>query len=371
MKIIFDANPLLGQKSGVGYLTLSLIEAIAKNHPNDVELVGHYFNFLGKKDIAGLPQSSNISYKKTTLVPTKIINILRRFGIELPFEFFCREKSDVMLFTNFVSYPTLRKTNQVLFIHDASYIDTPQYVATANARHLKRYVPKSIKRANQIITISEFSKKRIKELYSPIIPISVMEVPPLNSIAKDDRVFKKYAIPKQYLLFIGTIEPRKNILRLLNSYREIIRTREVALVLSGGKGWNDSEIIDEINSIKASGAQLITTGYITNEEKSALLASATVYVQPSLYEGFGMPILEAMQAGAPVACSDLEVFREVAEDSAEYFDQESPKSISESILKILDNKNHREQLMKKSVKRYNSYPTWVEVSEKLLNKIQL
>ena len=106
-RMLFDANPLVSNnKSGIGYLAERLIDSLAKTHPDNLELVGHYFNYLGRKDVSRLPARPNLRYKSTTLVPTKLLNILRRIGIELPYELFARTKADIVLFPNFVSMPT-------------------------------------------------------------------------------------------------------------------------------------------------------------------------------------------------------------------------------------------------------------------------
>lgn len=250
MKVVFDANPLIGQKTGVGYLTFSLIKALAEKYPGDLELVGHYFNFLNKKDTSELPLANNIRYKKTTFFPTKALSILRKFGIEMPIEIFCRENADTYLFTNFVSLPTIRRKRQVLFIHDLSFVDVPQFVSSANGDFLRRYVPRSILRSSQIFTISSFSKKRIEQIYKPTNPVEIISVPADISNKVDESIFSTHSIPKDFILFVGTLEPRKNLKTLLEAYKAIFEKTGVALVLAGGKGWKDEDLVNTINELQ-------------------------------------------------------------------------------------------------------------------------
>lgn len=363
MKLIFDANPLLGKKTGVGYLTESLVECISNKYGNDVEFIGHYFNFLGLKDESGLPKSDKIRYKRSILFPTKLLNILRKIGIELPYEIFTKTKADVHLFTNFVSMPSLFKTSTALFIHDLSFVDLPQYVASRNGEFLRRFVPKSLKRATSVFTISEFTKKRIIEEYKYDRSIIVIPVPPEK--IKETRVDKliNLKIPEKFLLFVGTLEPRKNIQNLLDAYSNIYKSTSISLVLVGGKGWNDESIEQKIQKLKEEKIPLITTGYVTESEKTALYKNATLYIQPSHYEGFGMPILEAMNMGAPVACSNIPVFKEVAAEAAVYFNQNDITDIQNKVISLLKNDNELSKLRVLSKKRINEYPDWDKVAE--------
>jgi glycosyltransferase involved in cell wall biosynthesis len=369
MKVVFDANPLMGQKTGVGYLTFSLIKALAEKYPNDIELVGHYFNFLNKKDTSELPIACNIRYKKTTLFPTKALGVLRKLGIELPIELFCRENTDTYLYTNFVSLPSIKQRKQVLFIHDLSFFDVPQFVSSANGGFLKRYVPKSILRSSQIFTISNFSKKRIEQIYKPSIPVEIISVPSDVSNEADESIFSVHSIPNNFILFVGTLEPRKNLKTLLEAYKVIYEKTGISLVLAGGKGWKDEDLVNSINELQNLNLPIINTGYISDAQKTALFKSTTLYVQPSLYEGFGMPILESMSLGAPVLCSNLPVFREVAEDCASYFDPKSSEDLAKKAVEIITNKDLQKEMKKKSLARKNNYPTWSDVASQVFSKL--
>lgn len=373
-KLLFDANPLASNnKSGVGYLTQRLIESLADLAPNELELTGHYFNFLRAKDVsAALSVRPNLHYKATVLIPTKVLNGLRRLGIELPFSWFARTSADVVLFPNFVSMPTGKGKINVVAVHDISFVDCPEYVSERNGSFLRRWVPVSVRRADIVLTISEFTKSRIMEVYNvPAEKIHVMHVPPAKPVRPDPNTLKKFGITSSYLLFVGTLEPRKNIQTLLSAYDQLpdsIR-QKYTLVLVGGKGWKDEAIHTTITELQSKGRRIVWTGYATEAEKSALYENSVFCIQPSHYEGFGMPILEAMSYGKPVLCSDLPVFHEVAGDAATYFATSSVAALAEKILQLITNPDQLVELSDRATKKMISIPGWNDVAQDVYRRI--
>lgn len=373
MKIVFDANPITqNTKSGVGYFTASLIRALSNNSPEKTRLIGHYFNFLDRKSITGLPQASNISYVHSKLFPTKLLNIGRRLGFQPPIELFSRQSADITLFTNFTAMPTVLGGKRVSIIYDVSYIDCPEYAPDRLVSYLRKWVPYTVRASDLIIVNSEFTKQRlINEYKIDENKVEVIPIPPIEHSTPDNKIHKKQNIDRKYILFVGTIEPRKNIEALLDAYAKLDKNLKgvYALVLAGGKGWKDNGILQQIVDLQNQGLNIIQTGYVTDAEKSALYEKATLCVQPSLYEGFGMPILEAMSYDKPVACSDIAVFREIAGDSASYFEPSSPDSIAKSISKILTDNTLQRKLIQESKKRIENYPTWDKIGRELYDKL--
>ncbi len=372
VKIIFDANPLVLPKSGVGHFTHELVQSLAVAHPEEVALTGHYFNFLGAKKPAGLPHALNIEYRTTRLFPTKLLNLLRRFGLQLPLEFFIRQKADVVLFTNYGSLPTLRKPLRMVVVHDLGFVDCPQFIAAGNRSFLRKWVPYSIRHSDVILTISEFTKQRIAQEYGvPEGRIHVVPIPPGKMPEPDDKVIGRLGLSGGYMLFVGTIEPRKNILGLVEAYDRLPAelSKRFPLVLAGGKGWNDETTLARIEELRAKGLRIIQTGYVSNRERTALFRHATLCVQPSHYEGFGMPILEAMAEGKPVICSDLAVFHEVAGDVGVFFDQNDPDSIAAAMTRVLKDPELQQKMGKAGKDRVASYKTWASIADDLYELI--
>lgn len=368
ISLLFDANPLIQNKTGVGYFLENVVATWATNKPENLNIYGHYFNFLGKKAVPPLPGSPMVKYTSSKFFPTKLVGLMRRLGMQLPYEFFTRQRPSITLFTNFVSFPTIINTLNAVIIYDLSFVDCPDYVSDKNRAYLQKWVPISIKKADVIVTISEFTKQRIIDVYN-VSPknIYVTPIPPVSHVKSDTNVYAKHDIEKDYILFVGTIEPRKNLNTLLDAYLKLPDNlkNEHQLVLAGGKGWKDEEIVKKITQFQKTGLRIVSTGYVSDAEKSALYEGATICVLPSHYEGFGMPVLEAMSYGKPVLCSDLDVFKEIAGNSVEYFDTSNSENLSKKITEILSDAQKRNQLSKKSHELISGYSSWTEVTDGL------
>ena len=366
--IIFDANPLVVNKTGVGMYTERLINALADN--KDIELVGYYYNFLNRKHPT-LPTPNNTTYKAITLVPGKVINMLRRIGIDVPVELLAKKPADIALYPNFIAQPSLFGAKSYAVLHDLSFITHPEFAAERNRRDLERFVPKTLKRCAGIVTVSEVSKKAIIDHYDyPANKILVTPIPPEKKYEitsdKSIRIIKGLGITRPYILFLGTLEPRKNLFGLLEAYRispEL--NQKYSLVLAGGMDWKFEDIKQKITLMQQSGLSVIHCGYVDRDERAALYQEASLFTLPSHEEGFGMPILEAMQYGVPVAISDIPVFHEVAGSGAVYFNQNQPKSIAKTILSVLNDKSMQLSLARESEKILKRH-SWQDVAKSVL-----
>ncbi len=369
LTLLFDVSPLANnKKSGVGYYTERLLVALATKYPNDLRIVGHYFNFLDKKDIS-LPELPNVTYHRTKYFPSKAINILRRVGIELPLEFFVHTKGDFAVYPNFVSPPSLRKVPSAVIIHDLGYLDCPEYLQPGNRSFLERYVPKSINRSRLIITISEATKAAIQHHYGTVdSKFIITPIPPPKGSVE---VTEPSGITGKFILFISTLEPRKNFIGLVRAYMLLPEAtrKEYGLVLAGGPGWDVDADLAEIKKLQDSGENIVTTGYISEQEKAWLLKNASLFVLPSHYEGFGMPIIEAMQVGTPTAVSDIAVFREVSGDASVFFDHNEPAAIAQSIDTVLHDESLQSKLRDLGFRQVAKLD-WDTIAEKVYQRIQ-
>lgn len=375
IKIVFDAGPLVnGNLTGVGRATAGLISALASAFPDDVVLVGHYFNFLGRKHPITLPTAANIRYRRTVLIPGKVFNMLRRMRFPVPYELLTKERADFHLFPGFLGWPSLFKTPSAPFIHDITYIDYPEYMNDPALFDLKTIMPQTIRRAAFILTNSESSKSGICREYSlGQKPILVEHIPPVGAIeisqAEADVRIQKLGITKLFLLFFGTLEPRKNLVGLLDAYSLLPETirNEHCLVIGGGKGWKDDEILAKIEKLRADGQCIIQTGYVSDEDRAALFMKAAIYLMPSHYEGFGMQLLEGMQYKTPMIVSDIPVLREVGAGAAIYA-QTDAQSIATAIEKLLGNDATRRSLIVAGQKRLKDF-SWPKVAHEVYEEI--
>lgn len=369
LKILYDASPLVnGAKSGVGYYSYNLLDALAQHHPDDIEIVAHYFDFLGRRRGVSLPKHPNIRYVRSRILPGKALNIMRRVGLQLPLELLFKTQGDVAVFPNFVSLPSLTGIPTVVAIHDLCYEDVPQYVSEKNRNFLQRFVPKSVRSAAGIITISESSKRAIQKHYGQQPNIIVAGIPPVPPTNTDEREIN--GLQKDFILFVSTLEPRKNVISLVKGY-ELLPDKlkkKHALVLAGGTGWDMEADLEYIRQSQASGSNIVMAGYVSDQEKEWLYNHAALFAMPSHYEGFGMPILEAMIRGIPTAVSDIDVFHEVADDASIYFDKDNPADIARTMEQILTNNKLRQDLIKKGTKRVNTY-SWEETAAQIYKEL--
>jgi glycosyltransferase involved in cell wall biosynthesis len=367
MKVIFDASPMIVEQTGIAFYTERLAVNLAKNYP-EMQLQGFYYNFLGRRDTSHMPRLSNLTYMGASIIPSKIVYQLRRWGIEFPIETLSLTRADFILYPNILGYPSLFGTPSACVIHDLTYIDLPEYVSAKLRSDLVRFVPKQIKRSKFIITVSAFTKQRIVDYYgvdpknivvTPIPPEPARAIPAKQCQA----MLHDLGVTKPYILFVGTIEPRKNITNLINAFLAMpkLLQQEYQLVIAGRIGWNCEREVARLQEVTGNGSNIIHLGYVTNETKDVLYQSAVLFSSASHYEGFGMPVLEAMNHGIPCALSNIPVFTEVADDAAEYFDQDDPQAIATVLANVLQDDAKRAQLSKKALAHVASY-NWERVA---------
>jgi len=376
IRILFDASPLLVNKTGVAYYTERLITQLAKDYPDKIVLTGFYYNFLGKRSSDHFPKAKNLHYHEISFIPSRVVYQLRRWGIEFPVEFLVRRKCDFILYSNFLGYPSTLHTPSASVIHDVTFLDLPAYVSAKNQSDLQRFVPREIKRSYFTITVSEFTKQRLIYVYGTYKEnIMVTPIPPEKpkkvDIAEIGTTLEIFGIDKPFILFLGTVEPRKNIVKLIEAYMRLpdITRQTYKLVIAGRIGWNCDAEIAKIESAKAQGYDVLHLGYVNEDQRAVLYKSASLFVHTSHYEGFGMPVLEAMAYGVPCAVSDIDIFHEVAGDTVSYFNQENPNSISSSIHKMLTDVHLRDRLRKEGQEHAESY-SWEKVSHSLYKEIE-
>jgi glycosyltransferase involved in cell wall biosynthesis len=374
IKILFDAGPMLDHhRTGVGFYVNNMLNSLQQHYSDNLDLNGYYFN-LWHRNPDKSPKDSDITFKEIRFMPGKLISLCRRFGFQPFLELFIRQKSDIILFTNYVSLPQLSKRKTVLIIYDVSFLDVPEYTQEVNLRYLQRFCPPSINSADAIITISEFTKERILHHFPNLTaPIIVTHIPPLELASSATLAFLPKRLAdlgihtKRYLLHVGTIEPRKNLENLLDAYSQLspeIKT-SYALVLAGGRGWKDEAIMQRIANLQTQKLDIIMTGYTSESEKNALYANAACLVMASHYEGFGMPILEAMQHAIPTAISDIAVFHEVANDSSIYFNKDDPHDIAEKLTILLTDQSKASVLTESARQHLKSF-SWQVNAEQIL-----
>ena len=373
MRIGIDArtilNPEKGEAIGVGHYTYQLIRNLLElDGQNEYVL---FFDFhVREKDIKKFTKP-NVKikfypfsdYKK--YLPGAYSEILGTATLN-------KEKLDVLHTTSPHSrIPMGYRGKSIVTFHDLSIYRIPQcYPKLSNTKERAIYNLMSGK-ADKIIAVSQSTKKDVEEIFK--IPSEKIEViySGLDKRFFEDlkidsqKVLEKYGITKKYILFLGTLEPSKNVVRLLEAFAKFKKKSnpsagennsksDYQLVLAGKRGWLSQEYLRIIKDLGIN-KDIIFTGYIIGDELVPLFKNAQFFVMPSLYEGFGMTILEAFATGTPSIVSKVSSIPEIAGDAAYFVDPMNTDEISEALLKFSQDENLRDEYRKKGLEQVKKF----------------
>lgn len=267
------------------------------------------------------------------------------------------------------------KLPQCLVVHDLAFLHYPSHIKKSQLFFFKRYVPKFLKKAKSIATVSEFSKRDISHHYKTdprkinVVYSAAKEIfkPVAIEIAEETK--NKYANGKEYFLYVGAIHPRKNLLNLLKAF-SIFKKRQrsnIKLILAGRLAWKYDFFMQNLKKYKYRD-DVIMLGYLCEDELVKIIASSYALLYPSLLEGFGVPILEAMKCNVPVITSSHSSMEEIAKDAALYADAENFEDIAENMIRIYKDENLRKELIEKGKMIAPQY-SWQRTAELLWQSI--
>ncbi len=349
MPIYIDVSAAVHRRAGLGRYAESLIRALVEQDPHRWGLfynrAGECHPLIGLEHLPARTVSAGYRPWRMTVLMRQMLGI--SFDRLLP---------DGQLFhaTEHLLLP-FRHIPTVLTVHDLIYHLFPHYHKRLNYVYLNAAMPLYVRRADAIITISESSKRDLVRLYgvSPGKVTVVYEAAaphfkpaPAEAIAA---ACARYALPDCFMLVVGTIEPRKNLCRLLDALATARKKgADVKLVVVGKRGWLDEGFFRYLEDHTCRGSvQLL--GYVPDDDLACLYGAAALCIVPSLYEGFGLPVLEAMACGTPVACSRTSSLPELGGDAALYFDAVSVEEMSEGIIRILRDESLRAEMRAKGL----------------------
>lgn len=370
MKIAFDVSPMIdSHKSGVGYCTYGFVKTMVSQYDNS-----YILNYINKP-----------KYKKNlnTLIVGKKVKInsfcfknsvykVASTFLPIPYGAFFKDSADITHFFNYYLPPGV-KGKKIVTVHDMTYKRFPETVRFKTKQMLNLNLKKSLKRADIILTVSEFSKSEIITYFPEVkdkirvvyngVDLDVFK-PLLDENIKIS-IAKKYNLPERYMLYLGTLEPRKNLERLIDSYYLLLKEFDNVpkLVLAGGKGWLYDSIFDKVSTLWLED-KIIFTGYVAEKDVAPLISGAEVFLFPSMYEGFGMPVIEAMACGVPVLTSNVSSLPEVAGDAAVLVDPFSVEDIKSKLKLLLIDEDLRKRLNKAGPKRAKRF-SWNLVTKDL------
>lgn len=281
-----------------------------------------------------------------------------------------REKVDLMHAMAFVS-PVVSKRPAVVTVFDVSFLQFPQAFKPAKRLYLRWMTQLSVQRAAQVIAISDHTRhdvierfavpaERVKTVYcgasSSFHPLPLEQVQEFR---------QRKGLPDQSILFLGTIQPRKNISQLIKAFARLIAESgqdfpDLCLVIAGGKGWFFESIFALVEALELTD-RVRFTGYVPEEEKCAWYNAATCFCYPSLYEGFGLPPLEAMARGSPVITSNVSSLPEVVGDAGLTVAPDDVAGLSDALYRVLSDSTFRDELKDKGKKRAAMF-TWEQAA---------
>ena len=348
-KLAIDYTPAYEQTGGIGRYVRELTAALAQ-----IDKASDYRLFVSGSRSSQLPRppAANFSWKSTVASPKWLARIWHRARLPLPIEAFVGPV-DLYHATDFVLPPTLPRTRTLLTVHDLSFVRAPEAASPQLKAFLDATVPRSVARADHILADSQATKSDLMELYGTSerkISVLLCGVDDSFQPVNDQRVIaairKKYSLESvDFLLAVGTVQPRKNYSRAIQALAQIRNLgHDLHLAIVGGKGWLEDEMYSTIeNSGMKEYVHLL--GYVDDRDLPALYSSARALLMVSLYEGFGLPIIEAMSCGTPVITSKVSSLPEVAGDAALLVDPYDITSITEAILQLESDLTLREALV--------------------------
>lgn len=364
MKTIgFDAQPLFRNRDGVGTYTLELIKAAATANKNK-KYIGIYFNTVSPtRDTlaAELASCPNVYFVKSP-VSWQIVRFFAEFGIWLPIDKIIRIKFDGFIYPNFTCLPWVSKhTPKALVIHDAVYRHYPQTVSKPNLYYLNKFVEKSSHKPNvSVFSVSNHAANDLEK----ILKIGVAPAEPGSS----SNAFHASQSEK-YLLFVGTIEPRKNLDRLIDAYSKLdeITKKEHPLYIVGGIGWQSNETIRKLEQTK----YVQYLGRVDDTKRDLLMHKMYAFVMPSIYEGFGIPVLDAALIKKPILTSANSPMSEItSKKGAILVDPKDCDSILKGLITLLNLKPQQLQEMTQRALQNATKYTWDKTSKKILAALE-
>lgn len=336
MKIAFDAAPLLGPRTGIGHYAASLLEHLLEESGIDsFEL----FAITTKQDDSRIPRDPRVRLHRMNVPARLAVSAWSALG-KPPGERFTGA-ADVVHGTNFW-VPPLERKNGLVTIHDLTFILHPE-LCTPQIQRYSWIVPKVLESCALVLVPSETVKDQVCS-YLHVEPANVRVTPEgvrnaFISAVPDERLTARLGVRGDYVLFAGTQEPRKNLDRLIEAVAELTHS-EVSLVIAGPPGWGSIDLPAVAQKLGVE-SRVVFSGYLTDSELGSLLKGSRAFVFPTLYEGFGLPPLEAMAAGIPVVASRAGSLPEVLEDAAFWCDPLDVPSIAAAIDSALGDESRR------------------------------
>lgn len=370
MNIAVNTRFLLGDHlEGIGYFTREVFMRLTLKYPE------HQFYFLFDRPFdKEFVFSSNVH--PVLLGPAARHPVLWKYWFDVRIPGVLKKiKADVFVSTDgFCSLAT--RTPQCMVLHDLGFLHQPLAYKGSHLQYLKYYTPKFLRKAASVATVSEFSKSDILKFY----PDAAEKINVVYSAVKDsfqpvdfetkESLKAKFTGGKEFFIYIGALQPRKNLVNLLKAFSLFKKRQksEMKLVFSGRLAWKNNEFLELLKTYKYRD-DVVLTGYLAERELADLLGAAYALVYPSFFEGFGVPILEAMNCQVPALTSQNSSMQEIGGDAAVYFDPNDVKDMGDKLMLIYKDENLRSGLIEKGKIIAKNY-SWEKTADLLWAAIE-
>ena len=375
MRIGIDCSLVVGQRTGIGRYCYHLVQTLSQiDKENEYCLYPvFYYTYHPYYRQAQLPQTPNMKIAFPT-IPASLLRLLRhRYSPGFVREWLLGQV-EVVHSTNY-SAPRFRDRRKqlVMTIYDMSFLAYPQFHLPSTVTVALEGTREAIVRADALITISQYSRQELVERMGVAEERVIV-----TQLAADSRyirvedteriplVRKRYCLPEHFILFVGSLEPRKNVRRLLQAYAQLPSSLrdDIHLVIAGGVGWLNDDIHPTVLQLGLKD-RVHFIGYVEEDDLPIVYSLATVFAYPSLYEGFGLPVLEAMQCGVPVLTSNVSSLPEVAGDAAILVTPTEVEDIAHGLRRLLDHSNLRAELRTRGYQRAREF-SWERCARETL-----
>lgn len=363
-RIAINAHLLSGQQSyrraGIHQYIFQLLSEISRFSKNFDLTV--YAN-----ETADLPPVPRMRFAKTRLPTERPLARILWEQLLWPLAI-NREQADLLHSMAFVT-PFWSPCPSVVTVYDLSFIYYPERYPAFRRHYLTSQTRRSCRSARRVVAISESGRQDIHRLFGvplsriAVVPPGVSEIYYKRETAEVEAFRHQEALPEQFLLHVGTLQPRKNLLILIEALAKLKRP-DLLLVLIGGKGWFFDEIFERVKALDLE-KQVRFTGYVDDEALPLWYNAATVFVFPSLYEGFGMPVLEAIACGTPVIAAETSSIPEVTGEAARLFDPNDAAALAQHIETMLNNPAEMALMGESGVEQAQQF-SWANSAKKMM-----
>jgi glycosyltransferase involved in cell wall biosynthesis len=348
---------------GVSVYTQKLLEYFQSHSSAETQFIV----FLRTDPLSHLPPATD--YFRYEVVPGQFLWSQIFFPLHLAF----RTQIDV-LFSPAHYSPRWYNGPLVVTIHDLSYYQFPQEFLKKDLYKLTYWTAESVQKAEKIIAVSKTTKKDIGQRFQSAVNKTTVIYngfeKPEKIVVDPTAVLSRFGLQKhQFLLFVGTLQPRKNVQVAIRAMKKILTQHpKFKLVIVGKKGWLYEDMF-RLVELEQVGDAVIFTDYLPDEDVVVLYKTAFCFVHPSLYEGFGIPILEAMSYDCPVICSRTASLPEIGGDACMYFDPQDPDSLVQELNKLIASPSLRKELRSNGKKRIALF-SWEQTGQQTLHLLQ-